>query len=269
MRLLAIVAEAATARACLDAAMAAAAHTEDVVTIEALHVVVDLAHAAISSEEVAFEQMRELREGTAQERAEATRVVFVSWMAGLPDDAPKVGWTEVVGAEEDVVVEAAKRADLLVLAKPHNAEGHHALHAAVFKCGRPLLLAPADWTARDAGWHVAIAWDSSPAARKAIDGALPWLTTAREVTIILIDEPDVEATDLVALLEPRNIAPELRRVSRTGVSLGDQIINEADAAGADLLVMGAYRYNEPLEWLLGGTTRHALRHADLPLLLAH
>lgn len=269
MRILAIVAEASTARACLDAALAAAARLRGVRTIEALHVIVDLVHSVSTAEELSFEQLRELREGTAAERAEATRNVFATWMAGLRDDAPTVKWTEIVGAEEDVVIEAAGCADLLVLAKPRNAEGHHALHAAIFKCGRPLLLVPADWSAQALGRHIAIAWDGSPLAAKAAAGALPWITSNSSVTIILVDEPVARAADLIALLEPKGTAPSLRSVPRTGASLGDQLVDEAHEAGADLLVMGAYRHNEPLEWLLGGTTRHALRHADLPLLLAH
>ena len=39
--------------------------------------------------------------------------------------------------------------------------------------------------------------------------------------------------------------------------------------GADLLVAGAYRHSQIVEWLLGGTTRHLLAAADLPILLAH
>jgi nucleotide-binding universal stress UspA family protein len=250
--------------------LAAAARVQPGATIEAFHVIVDLAHAAISSEELAIEQMRELREGTAFERADATRLAFVSWMAGLPEGAPKIEWKEVIGAEEEMVAREADDADLLVLAKPRNAEGHHALHAAVFRCGRPLLLAPSGWPpAGEVGRKVVIAWNGTGGAWRAVAGALPWIVRAEEVTILLVAEPEDVAAELVAWLESEGVEPRVRSVPRASGHLGDQLIDEADAIGADMLVMGAYRYNEPLEWLLGGTTRHALRHADLPLILAH
>ena len=43
----------------------------------------------------------------------------------------------------------------------------------------------------------------------------------------------------------------------------------ADEAHADLLVVGAYRYSEVLEWAMRSTTRQILKAADLPLLLMH
>jgi nucleotide-binding universal stress UspA family protein len=270
MRILALVAEPTTARACLDAALAAALHLDDHATIEAFHVVVDLAHAASSSEELTFERFRELREGTASQRAEQTHAAFVAWSASLPEAGPRVEWKELVGAEEPMVAREAAAAGLLVVAKPRNSEGHHALHAAVFRSGRPLLLVPADWRP-DAGMgrHIAIGWNDTPASRKAVGSMTPWLRRAKKVTIILIDEDLHLADSLLELLAPISIAPAIRGVVRARTALGDQLIDEADAIGADLLVMGAYRHEEPLEWLLGGTTRHALRHADLPLLLAH
>ena len=56
---------------------------------------------------------------------------------------------------------------------------------------------------------------------------------------------------------------------RDSETLGDQLVTEAHQLGADLLVMGAYRHNQFIEWLLGGTTRHVLARFDLPLFLAH
>lgn len=270
MKLLAVVAEASTARACLSAAVAAASRIRLPTTIEALHVIVDLAHAVTSSEEVPLEQLRELREGTALERAAAARGAFLSWIAEEPGKARLVRWKEIIGAEEETVAHEANGMDLLVLAKPRNAEGHHALHAAFF-CGRPLLLVPADWTpsAGPFGVHVAIAWNGTPACRRAVAGALPWLAAADAITIVLINESEAMAADLIALLKANCVPPSMRVVGRPRGDLGSQIIDETHAIGADLLVAGAYRHSEFLEWFVGRTTRQMLSRADMPLLLAH
>ena len=44
---------------------------------------------------------------------------------------------------------------------------------------------------------------------------------------------------------------------------------EAHQAGADMLVTGTYRHNQLIEWFAGGTTRHLLACADIPLLMIH
>lgn len=271
MRLLAVVAEAATAPACRNAAVAAASRIGNHVSIEVLHVVVDPAKLITASEEVAFQQLRERTEGTARERADATRAAFVAWSADAPDAAPRIGWKELIGAEEANVAREAAQFDLLVIARPHNMDGRDALHAAFFAAGRPLLLVPSYWKSPAEGFaaRIAIAWNDTAPACHAVDGAMPWIRAAEKDTIILIEEPEEMAAALIERLRDEGVTAEVRMVKRGLRSLGDQIVDEAHVAGADLLVMGAYRHNPFVEWLIGGTTRHALRHADLPLLLAH
>lgn len=271
MRLLAVVAEAATTCACLDAAVAAAAGGGEHVSIEALHVIVDPEKCSTASEEIAFQRLRERYEGTAQDRANAARAAFVAWAPSVSGALARIAWNEQVGSEGENVAREAARFDLLVMAQPHNMDGHDALHAAFFAAGRPLLLVPSHWKRPDAGFaaRIAIAWNNTAAASRAVDGAMPWIRLAEMTTIILIEEPEGIATALIERLAQEGIATEVRIVKRSSRALGDQIVDEAHAADADLLVMGAYRHSAFSEWLWGGTTRHALRHADLPLLLAH
>lgn len=271
MRILAIVAEPSTARACLDGALAMAASATNHVAVEALHVIVDPRRLRRAPEEVAFQQMRESREGTAEERARLTRAVFVAWSAALAESAPKVGWKELVGAEEETVTQEAAQFDLAVMARPHNLDGRDALHAAFYYAARPLLLVPSDWSPTRGPFpqHMAIAWNGTPQACRAVDGAMPWLRKTGQVTIILIAEKVNAASALIDRLHDEGIAVCLHIIDRDERSLGDQIIDAADDIGADVLVMGAYRHGEFVEWLLGGTTAHALHHANLPLLMAH
>ena len=50
---------------------------------------------------------------------------------------------------------------------------------------------------------------------------------------------------------------------------GEALLVQAFAMQADLLVMGAWGHSRMSELILGGTTRHVLKHAQLPVLLAH
>lgn len=270
MRILAIIAEPLTAVTCLDGATALAAALGGA-AVEALHVKVDPRQLNRAPEEVAIQQLRERDEGTAEQRAEATRKAFDDWCNGRSSDLPPVRFKELVGAEEESVFREATQFDLLVLAHPHNMDARDALHAAIFSSGRPVVLLPQDWRSspHGLGKRIAIAWNDTPPARKALDGAMPLLRRAQSAILLLIDEPVEKAEPVVVRCADEGIALEVKQIARSSGSLGAQLIATADQSGADLLVMGAFRHNEFVEWLLGGTTRNALSKADLPLLLAH
>jgi nucleotide-binding universal stress UspA family protein len=51
--------------------------------------------------------------------------------------------------------------------------------------------------------------------------------------------------------------------------LGDVMLDQAAAFGADLLVMGAYSQSPFRESLTRGATNHILTHARIPVLLTH
>lgn len=116
---------------------------------------------------------------------------------------------------------------------------------------------------------MAVGLSDSDTARRAIEGAAPWLRTAERVTAVRIGEDSDPALGLEALLAEFCVTHELHVVPRTTENLGAQLVTEAKAIGADLLVTGAYRHNQLIEWFMGGTTRHLLAAADIPLLMAH
>ncbi|HYE50227.1 MAG TPA: universal stress protein [Azospirillaceae bacterium] len=47
------------------------------------------------------------------------------------------------------------------------------------------------------------------------------------------------------------------------------MLDEVRQVGAGLLVMGVYGHSRLRERILGGTSRHVLHHADIPVLVAH
>lgn len=270
IKILAIIAEPTTVPACLEAAEAAASRLVNA-SVEALHVMVDPQSIICADEEVAFQQLRERFEGTAQERADRTRAAFQTWIDAHPEAKVVPHWKEMIGGEEDNVAAEACRFDILALALPTNLDASDALHAAFFRCGKPMFVVPAHW-APDEGFaeHVVIAWNDTAQCRRALDGALPWLRTAKTVTILAINEREDISRSAEDVLRRNDIPYKVHGCVRRGeISLGDQIVQKAHDMGADLLVMGAYRHNQFVEWVMGGTTRHVLAVADLPLFMAH
>ena len=273
MRLLAILTGARSTASCLDAATIAARSLGNGASIEALHVMVDPEQMIAASEEINLQRLRERDEGTAQERASAIHSAFLAWTVEAPLEASSIRWTMLTGPEEELVDRKARAADVivLVLAREANMDSADAFHAAVFRSGKPVLVVPAGWRggSRDAFATIAVGLSDSEATRHAIEGAGPWLRAAGRVVAIRIGRPDESALAATRLLAETGAEPELHAVPPGNPSLGQQIVEEARSVGADLLVVGAYRHSQVIEWLLGGTTRHLLAAADLPVLLAH
>lgn len=269
MKITAIITEAATARPCLDAAVMAA-RVDSQARIEALHVVVDPEQLVSSTEEVQIQRLREVNEGTAGEKAAAAQAAFVAWTAGTAEDTPRIDWRAPSGPEEGTIAKEASDADLLVLAPGHDLDSGDAQHAAIREMGKPLLLVPADWKPRSETFaHIAVALSDTPVTDDAIQGAMPWLRASAKVTAIRIGTEQDPALTLADRLREAGIDADLRVFPPSGSDRGAQIVMEAKAMGADVLVAGAYRHSQLVEWLMGSTTRQMLAATELPLFLAH
>ena len=274
MWILALIPEASCARAALDAA-ASAASSQNLAHVLALHVRVEPLKLLTSDEEVAVQLLRDSREGNADRRAEEARGEVEAWVQAAPPDLAKiVEYQEVVGGEEEQVLRASRTAELLVMARPHNLDGHDAFHAAVFLSRKSLLLAPADWAA-DAGprieRHVLVAWKQCGQAVRAVDAALPWLRVAGKVTVLTVEKEGqhVDPTRLLESFSREGIRAEHISAKPIDGRTSARILATADEIGASLIVMGAYRFGSLIEWALGATTQRTIAQAKIPLLLAH
>lgn len=272
MRILAVLAEARSAAACLEGAWAAAEIASDAV-VEALHVKVDPDKIKAAPEEITIQHLREQDEGSAEDRAKAVREEFDRWRTRHKNADPiKVIWTEKVGPESEIVAKEAEEADLTVLARPHDLDAHDAMHSLIYGTTRPLLI-PTDWqksSNRGFASHIAIAWKASEQTRHAIKGALPWLRNAVTVTLILVGENDFDGDEAAAILRDNGISPDRVNVPKDpGSDLAEQILGAAQTVAADALVIGAYKHSEVVEWFVGGTTKELIAKARIPLFLSH
>ena len=183
-----------------------------------------------------------------------------------------VSFRHVVDGEVDRVLHFGRLSDLIVMARPGAEEGglSATFDAALFDSGRPVLLVPTKPVA-DLGSTIAVAWDCSREAARALGAALPVLAAAKKVVILTAREPGrrVEPSELAVYLAQHGIEARTWAFTPGPGSLGDALIEEAGKAGADLLVMGAYGHSRLREMVLGGVTRSILAEADMPVLLMH
>jgi nucleotide-binding universal stress UspA family protein len=183
-------------------------------------------------------------------------------------------WVELTGRRDEIIPRRARVSDLTVLCRPDEhtpLELHAVLEATLFGGGRPLLIVPSRG-APSVGRTIAVAWNGSAEAARAVAGALPFLEAAGAVHVLSAETRRTGADvslDLVRYLEWRGVACTQRAVSAEGESVGAALLATAGEVGADLLVMGGYGRTRLSELVLGGVTRHVLAHSSLPLLISH
>ncbi len=134
----------------------------------------------------------------------------------------------------------------------------------------PVLVVPARGEFATVGTRVAVAWNGSAEARRAIGSALPVLRKADKVYLLMFnaDGDIVDGTDMGVYLVRHGVNVELDTDTR-GVDAGRALIGASADCGADLLVMGAYGRSRMREMLMGGASRTVLEAMQIPVWMAH
>ena len=144
------------------------------------------------------------------------------------------------------------------------------LESILLESGR-LILIPAASAMPPNFERVAIAWKPPPQAARAVAAAIPFLTPAKELVVLTIEEPDAgnhDADRLVRNLARHDIAATSARQQPGQESAGATLLASARDR-ADLLVMGGYGHSRVREWVFGGVTQLVLADAPLPVLIVH
>jgi nucleotide-binding universal stress UspA family protein len=175
------------------------------------------------------------------------------------------------------ITRAARHADLTIVAQPPpegeaRAMLNHIHEYVVLAAGRPVLVVPYIGVRDTIGARIVAAWDGSREAARAIGDALPFLTNAETVTLLMIDagdNPDVAPDDIRRYLARHAVDAELVATPSAGLDVGDVLLSRAADRDADLLVMGAYGHSRLQEFVMGGASRHIFQHMTVPVLMSH
>lgn len=224
-------------------------------------------------------------EAEAQRSTKAAEAIFtaVCTDAGRPvataESAPKAGQFVTIfdsrkGDEAQTVAEEGRLHDLIIVPRGNDEDGASGptLEAALFQTGRPVLIPP------KGGYEmvpqrIAVAWNGSREASRAVADALPILKHARQLSILSgegRDDPAIAYPSVLArYLACHGINAQTWRFQPDDWPVSQSLVNEAKKAGASLLVMGAYGHSRLRELVLGGATRAALRSGELGLFMSH
>ena len=195
-------------------------------------------------------------------------------MAEMPPRVgPSAAWREETGYASLLVSRRARFFDLVVLGRSERVVGQphtDTVEETLIHSGRPVLLAPAQAPVT-IGSTIAVGWNGSPQAVRALAASLPLLAAAQAVVIITVgDKHEESAASVKQYLGWQGVVGEVRHVSlASGVGPGDQLLAAVQDQGADLLVMGGYGHTPWREQLFGGATREVIGASRLPVLIAH
>jgi nucleotide-binding universal stress UspA family protein len=173
----------------------------------------------------------------------------------------------------ELLCSRARTHDLTVmLLDPHSSYKRMLVEALIFGAGRPVLVVPENFKHRSAD-HLAVAWDGSRAASRAVHDAMPLIEAGQSVSLITaFDDKAIGAgavADLVAYLERHNVKSSHHDIGVAGKSIGPALQEAALSQGAGILVMGAFGHSRLRDFVLGGATRTTLEDCRLPVLFSH
>jgi nucleotide-binding universal stress UspA family protein len=174
----------------------------------------------------------------------------------------------------DLVAIRARYFDFVLIGWEGANESTHTLaEDVIFGSGRPIILLP-ELIKPVAFDHVAIAWDGSRVAARAVADAAPLLRRASKISVLTVtDEKSLLEDDpgarLAAGLRARGLSADPYAVLSGGSDISVTLQENAIQREASLLVMGGYGHTRIRDFILGGATDGILRDLRLPILISH
>lgn len=174
----------------------------------------------------------------------------------------------------DLLIDYARLRDLTIVPVPEAYDQWYA-ESVIFGSGRPTLILPEAPRSRpfELG-TIAVAWDFSRAAARAVSDALPLLERAKMVRVVTVNnekslDTKHSAEELAKNLARHGIEVMLDPVDASGRPIGEVLETYALSHQIDVLVMGAYGHSKWREFILGGATKSLLSKPPLPILFSH
>lgn len=222
--------------------------------------------AAAGGAEVARDQLLKEFQGLAE-------------LFGLSEQSYEIGkatarFIPYEGKQVDAVRHFGRLADLICVPQPDPQLnlGANTLKSALFSSGRPVMMCPPqENVADDFADRVAIGWNGSVQASRAVALAMPLIASASSVTILSSGSIGHEATaeQLQRYLELKSVSSTIHTFEAQSSKVGSQLLSETENVGAGTLIMGAYHDSYERESLFGGNSQIVVKDAKIPIVMVH
>jgi nucleotide-binding universal stress UspA family protein len=225
-----------------------------------------------SAEQAAASRAEELRAGFEKACQEAGITLSEKPLEG---DTASASWHQEFGHVEDILVRHARLSDLVTVPRPDLRGGPvrrspvgRAIEAMLCGTGRPVLIEPPMVKAEPCE-SVAIGWNESTEASRAIAMTWPWLVNMSAVSILSSKKREAGADALKDYLAWHGISSRVVLLNSKGESVGQAMLNACAKENAGFLVVGGFSHARARELLFGGVTRHLLANSNIPTLMVH
>ncbi len=176
-----------------------------------------------------------------------------------------------------VVARFARSRDLCILPIIHERDPQLEIaQTLIFQTGRPVLILRQGQAAALAPRPgvVAIAWDGSRGAARAVADAMPFLMMAEHVRVVTVlnEKPIALASpgsEMQRHLLTHGVSSTVDEIDSGGDRIGVALDRYIERQGVDLIVLGAYGHSRAQQFLLGGATQHVLSAPKCAALLSH
>jgi len=208
----------------------------------------------------------------AELEALATKMGITMSEAALIGEA-SAAWVEEQGRQVDVIKRHGRIADLICVAKPDVDRnlGANTLKAALFNTGRPVMMCPpTDNVSTTLGTKLAIGWNGSAEASRAVALTMGMIENAAEVTILTAGTElnGADSESLAAYFKSRGITASINRFEAKR-TVGKELLALCKSVNADTLIMGAYSDSHERETVFGGNTQYVVDKAEMPVIFVH
>ena len=174
-------------------------------------------------------------------------------------------WRAEMIAPTEAIVEAARAADLIIMAAAEGAHSGDSYRTAdpatvMLRAGRPVLIAGSGKNAIPVE-KIVVCWKDTREARRAVVDAVPLISFAKDVIVVSVSsKPDASLrrsnADVVSYLTRHNVKARSHISKSADETIG--LLQSVDQSGADLIVSGAYGHSRLRELVFGGVTRFLL-----------
>jgi nucleotide-binding universal stress UspA family protein len=172
----------------------------------------------------------------------------------------------------------ARRFDLGIFlqSNPGGVANDDMIDTSLFESGRPVMVVPyihKDGLRLD---RLVCCWDGSRAAARAINDALPLLTRADRVDLLIIENDktknettEIRGVEMAGHLARHQVKVEIEIIPAPDIGVADAILSHVADESGTLIVMGGYGRPKLREIILGGATRAMLKSTTVPLFMSH
>lgn len=214
------------------------------------------------------------------EEAKEMKAIFNEATSDLPRPAEWRDEDAGFGSIASMVIDAARSVDLVVASQPDPAWLNSSLREdpvrLAIEGGRPTLLVPNEGKTNLPARRALVAWNGTREAARAVFDAIPLLKDTQDVGVVWINPEksggqagDLPAADICAALSRHGMKCQGIEAHALGGDAGHELLRQATAFGADILVMGCYGHSRLREFVLGGASRDVLSRMTLPVLMSH